>query len=479
MKKGFKTLFLCIAVVLPVLFLPFMAKAGNKDVKISVWALPNNGTDEKHLMCGSSLIFTVDIDSSEVNNEQANIDWNVAKKDGTAMQAVYEVQNNGKNLEVYAPYGYSEELEVSVCVNGNKALTDTYAFETQENEKMVGKTFFQFDLGSEADHMVCSPTTEVWDANKQTYTITMPYVSHENNGIMFHGWKCFDGNIYDPGAKVTVPRKNGFMPVSAWYDVLDKPEVIATKVPIFTEEPAVTTGVAVTTAPAETAQASAIPSVAPEVTTEPAVSVTPKATEVAEETTIPEITQIPAVTTAPEITQVPAVTNTPEITMEPTVTGTPEMTKEPLASVTTAEPTALTVTGTPEVTKAPEVTGTTEVTQAPLIPSAPQVTKEPVSKTENNRVRAVSKITVKKSGSRKAKVSWSKVSNVKGYRIAYSTNKSFKNNSTKYKTTKATKITLTKLTKNKTYYVKVCAYKVVDGKRVYGTYSNVKKITLK
>ena len=467
MKKRFKMLFLCIAVVLPVLFLPFMAKAENKDVKIRVGFIPNNGSNEKYLMCGSSLTFTVDINSSEVDTKNAKIDWNVTKKDGTAMQAVYEVQKNGKNLEVYAPYGYSEELEVSVCVNGNKALTDTYAFETQENEKMVGKTFFQFDLGSEADHMVCSPTTEVWDANKQTYTITMPYVSHENNGILFHGWKCFDGNIYDPGAKVTVPRNNGFMPVTAWYDVLDEPEIIATKAPLFTDEPAVTTGVAVTTAPAETAQASAIPSVVPEVTTGPAVRVTPEATEVV------------AVTITPEITQVPAVTDTPEITMEPTVTGTPEVTKEPLVSVTPAEPTAPTVASTPEVTKTPEVTGTTEVTQAPLVPSAPQVTKEPVSESEKDKVKTVSKITVKKSGSRKAKVSWSKVSNVKGYRIAYSTNRSFKNNSTKYKTTKATKITLTKLTKNKTYYVKVCAYKVVDGKRVYGTYSSVKKITLK
>ena len=455
MKKGFKMLLMCMAIAIPMLFLPFISKAENKEVEISVSVIPKNGSDGKHLMCGSSMILAVDINSSEGNNEQANIDWNVTKKDGTPMQAVYEVQNNGKNLEVYAPYGYSEELEVSVCVNGNKELTDTYVFETQENEKMVGKTFFRFDLGSEADHMTCSPTTEVWDASKQNYTITMPYVSHENNCILFHGWKCFDGNIYDPGAKVTVPRKNGFVSVSAWYDVLDKPEIIATKIPV------------VTTAPAETAQASAIPSAAPEVTTEPVASAAPEATEE------------PVTSIAPEITQVPAETDVPAVTTEPIVTATPEVTTEPVASVAPVETTVPAMTGTPEVTKAPDVTKAPEVTGTPEVTKTPQVTKEPVSEAENDKIDTVSKITVKKAASRKAKVSWSKVSNVKGYRIAYSTNKSFKTSSTKYKTTTATKITLTKLKKNKTYYVKVCAYKVVDGKRVYGTYSSVKKVTLK
>ena len=109
---------------------------------------------------------------------------------------------------------------------------------------------------------------------------------------------------------------------------------------------------------------------------------------------------------------------------------------------------------------------------------APEVTAEPTTTPVVNEIKTVSKVIVKKAGSRKVKVSWSKVSNVKGYRIAYSTNKNFKKNSTKYRTTTATKTILSKLTKKKTYYVKVCAYTVVDGHRVYGNYSYVKKITL-
>ena len=34
------------------------------------------------------------------------------------------------------------------------------------------------------------------------------------------------------------------------------------------------------------------------------------------------------------------------------------------------------------------------------------------------------------------------------------------------------------LKKGKTYYIKVRAYKVIDGKKVYGTYSKVKKIKM-
>ena len=36
--------------------------------------------------------------------------------------------------------------------------------------------------------------------------------------------------------------------------------------------------------------------------------------------------------------------------------------------------------------------------------------------------------------------------------------------------------TIKKLTKNKTYYVRVRAYKTVKGKKIYGAYSSVKKV---
>lgn len=469
MRKVFKMLLIFTTVFLSIFLLPFMVKAENKNVEIVVSAIPSNGTDEKHLMCGSSLVFAVEINSAEVDKDNADIDWTVTKKDDTSMQAVYEVKNNGANLEIYAPYGYSEELEISVCVNGNAALTDTYTLETQENEKMVGKTFFQFDIGSAGEDIICNPTTEVWNADENTYTITMPSVSLKNDCILFHGWKCSDGNIYDPGAKVTVFKKNGFMLVSAWYDILDEPAIIATKVPMYTEEPATTTGSAVTADPTEAPQESDIPEVTekPEKTQIPSVTNVPELTQTPIATVTPEETTAPIVTEVPEVTEGPVTTTILELTQAPVVTATPEVTKVPVTI------------GTPEIQQTPVAISTPEIQQTPVATSTPKVTIQPTANPESYEIKTVSKITVKKAGSRKIKVSWSKVSNVKGYRIVYSTNKSFKNNSTKYKTTTATKITLTKLTKNKTYYVKVCAYKVVDGKKVYGTYSNMKSIILK
>lgn len=68
-----------------------------------------------------------------------------------------------------------------------------------------------------------------------------------------------------------------------------------------------------------------------------------------------------------------------------------------------------------------------------------------------------------------------------GYRIAYSTNKKFKKGTVKYVTVKADKLTATikKLKGGKTYYIKAQAFKTVGGKKYYGKYSTVKKVTIK
>ena len=46
---------------------------------------------------------------------------------------------------------------------------------------------------------------------------------------------------------------------------------------------------------------------------------------------------------------------------------------------------------------------------------------------------------------------------------------------------KGTSISYTKgsLKKNKTYYFKIRAYKTVDGKKVYSSYSNIKSVKVK
>lgn len=80
------------------------------------------------------------------------------------------------------------------------------------------------------------------------------------------------------------------------------------------------------------------------------------------------------------------------------------------------------------------------------------------------------------------KITWKKVSGVKGYQIKYSTNKYFFESLTKSKNVKkakTTSATVKNLRKGKTYFVKVRTYKIVKGKKVYSDWSKVKTVTAK
>lgn len=79
------------------------------------------------------------------------------------------------------------------------------------------------------------------------------------------------------------------------------------------------------------------------------------------------------------------------------------------------------------------------------------------------------------------KATWAKKSGANGYQIYYSRNKNFKKLAAK-KTVKGgkTKSYVGKnFTKGKKYYVKVRAYKNVNGKKVYGKWSNAKSVKCK
>ncbi|MCR5201739.1 MAG: fibronectin type III domain-containing protein, partial [Lachnospiraceae bacterium] len=74
-------------------------------------------------------------------------------------------------------------------------------------------------------------------------------------------------------------------------------------------------------------------------------------------------------------------------------------------------------------------------------------------------------------------VKWKKVSTAKGYQLQYSLKKTFKKKTNKRTT--ALKLKVKKLKKKKTYFFRVRAYKVVDGKKVYGAWSKVKSVKIK
>lgn len=82
---------------------------------------------------------------------------------------------------------------------------------------------------------------------------------------------------------------------------------------------------------------------------------------------------------------------------------------------------------------------------------------------------------VKNSASKTATVKWEKVSGASGYEIYRATSKNGKYQKvTTVKKGGTTSYKNTKLKKGKTYYYKVRAYRTVNGKKVYGAYSEVK-----
>lgn len=78
--------------------------------------------------------------------------------------------------------------------------------------------------------------------------------------------------------------------------------------------------------------------------------------------------------------------------------------------------------------------------------------------------------------SKSIKVSWEKISGAKGYELYRSTSKKGKYSKI---TTSNLSYTSKNLTKNKTYYYKVRAYKIVNSKKVYSSYSSIKSISAK
>ncbi len=99
--------------------------------------------------------------------------------------------------------------------------------------------------------------------------------------------------------------------------------------------------------------------------------------------------------------------------------------------------------------------------------------------------------TVKKLGAAKLKkvkkgkksflAKWKKVENVDGYQLQYSTNKKFKKNkkTVNIKKAKTVKKKVKKLKAKKTYYVRIRAYKTINGKKQYSKWSKAKKVKVK
>lgn len=86
-----------------------------------------------------------------------------------------------------------------------------------------------------------------------------------------------------------------------------------------------------------------------------------------------------------------------------------------------------------------------------------------------------------KKGKKSITVTWKKANGVKGYQLQLSTDKKFKKNkkSVTIKKQKTTKTTVKKLSAKKKYYVRIRTYKVVNGNKVYSSWSKAKSVKTK
>ena len=139
-----------------------------------------------------------------------------------------------------------------------------------------------------------------------------------------------------------------------------------------------------------------------------------------------------------------------------------------------------------KVTQGEEATTPKETETTPKAPettTAPTTTaKEPQTTVQKKKDTSVGKVSVKSASKKKkaktAKISLKKVTGATGYVVKVSTSKKFKGKVNTY-TVKGLSVTAKKLKAKKQYYVKACAYKVVDGKKYYGAWTSAKKIKMK
>lgn len=119
----------------------------------------------------------------------------------------------------------------------------------------------------------------------------------------------------------------------------------------------------------------------------------------------------------------------------------------------------------------PEPTAAPTATPTPSTPTPILETSQPAPAVYNLDKVKLKAIKIKKG---KAVIKWKSIKNASRYEIQYSSSRKFKK--IQKKTTKKTSIVVKKLKKKNLYYIRVRAYSTINGKKVYGTFSSIRKI---
>lgn len=88
-------------------------------------------------------------------------------------------------------------------------------------------------------------------------------------------------------------------------------------------------------------------------------------------------------------------------------------------------------------------------------------------------------VSLKKKSKTKLNIKWKKIAGASGYKVQYSLKKKSGFKTVTIKKGKTTSYTKSGLKKGKTYYVRVCAYRTVKGKKISGKWSSLKSVKMK
>ena len=322
-----------------------------------------------------------------------------------------------------------------------------------------------------------TPTITPGITNKVTATV-VPTVTCEVSATML---PSVTGGVITTGRPINTSVPTATSIVTHTPTVTE--EAMITKVPTVTCIPTVTDIPMNTNIPTSIVTVTAVPTITVEVT----ITNHPTATGIPTVTAVATVTS--AVTKTPTVTvsKIPMITSA--VTKHPTVTSAAAVSKTP--TVTNAVTKPPTVTGAATVSKTPTITGAASEN---IIPSGSVTPTNVVIPTKSVVPTGIQKLTVtpviklkkpviksvkNKKGKKVKIVLKKKVSGARGYQVAYSRDKKFKKSVKKVAFTGKTK-TIGKLKKNRTYYIKVRAYKKdANGKKIYGPYSKVKKVKIK
>lgn len=182
-------------------------------IDIKPYLITKNHSTYDCLTCGSHMSLLVKVylkDGSVATGKDAEVNCELRKKDGTSANAVAALNSSSQNkskIDVYAPFGSEEELELVVSSSQDSTVKQTYSFKTVADAR-DGVSIARYKLGTTVGNASVAAAKEVWDSNKKVYTITLPAVKTNNSADVFKGWKDDNGKVYASGKKICVDKRS-------------------------------------------------------------------------------------------------------------------------------------------------------------------------------------------------------------------------------------------------------------------------------